>query len=101
MRRRARSASTFRPTSSPKLRVPLGGIYTVRLFGLRSAEQRLLYDPAYKYDTQFAPARRVSGNLLSAHLQRATNAFTGDLRFGYFDRQFIRGTLTEQPDYRF
>ncbi len=84
-----------------KLRVPLGGPYTLRLFGLRSADQRLLYDPAYKYDTQFAPARRVSGNLLSAHLQRATNEFTADLRFGYFDRQFIRGALTEQPDLRF
>src|SRR2546421_6545728 len=45
-----------------KLRVPAGGPYTLRLFGLRSADQRLLYDPPYKYDTQFAPARRVGGN---------------------------------------
>jgi hypothetical protein len=86
-----------------KLRVPLGGdgAHTLRLFALRSADQRLLYDPVYKYDTRWAPARRVSGNLLSAHLQRATNAFTADIRAGYFTREFIRGTLADQPSYRF
>ena len=86
-----------------KLRVPLGGsgAYTLRLFALRSADQRLLYDPVYKYDTQWAPARRVTGNLFSAHLQRATNEFTADIRAGYFTREFVRGTLTEQPSYRF
>ncbi|HXM37584.1 MAG TPA: TonB-dependent receptor [Gemmatimonadales bacterium] len=89
--------------AAAKLRLPLGGggAQTLRLFALRSADQRLLYDPAYKYDTRWAPARRVSGNLLSAHLQRATNGFTADVRAGYFTRQFIRGTLTEQPAYRF
>ena len=84
-----------------KLRVPLGGPHTLRLFALRSADQRLLYAPAYKYDLQWAPARRVVGDLLSAHLQRATNNLTADLRAGYFTREFLRGTLTEQPSYRF
>ena len=87
--------------AAAKLRVPLGGAQTLRLFALRSADQRLLYDPAYKYDTRWAPARRVSGNLLSAHLQHATNTFTADMRAGYFTRQFIRGTLSELPSYRF
>ncbi len=87
--------------AAAKLRVPLGGPHTLRLFALRSADQRLLYDPAYKYDTQWAPAQRVSGDLLSAHLQRATNTLTADLRVGYFRRQFIRGTLTDQPAYQF
>ena len=87
--------------AAAKLRVPLGGPHTLRLFALRSADQRLLYDPSYKYDTQWAPAQRVSGDLLSAHLQRATNALTADLRVGYFARQFMRGTLTEQPSYQF
>ena len=84
-----------------KLRIPLGGVHTLRLFALRSVEQRLLFDPAYKYDLTFAPARRVTGDLLSAHLQRATNNFTADLRAGYFARAFTRGTLTQQPAYRF
>jgi outer membrane receptor protein involved in Fe transport len=84
-----------------KLRVPLGGAHTLRLFALRSVEQRLLYDPVYKYDTPAAPARRVSGDLLSAHFQRATNSFTADVRAGYFAREFFRGTLTEQPSYKF
>jgi hypothetical protein len=84
-----------------KLRVPLGGPHTLRLFALRSADQRLLYAPAYKYDLQWAPARRVVGDLLSAHLQRATNNLTADLRAGYFTREFLRGTLTAQPSYRF
>ena len=87
--------------AAAKLRVPLGGAQTLRLFALRSVDQRLLYDPAYKYDTRWAPGRRVSGNLLSAHLQRATNVFTADIRAGYFTREFSRGTVTEQPTYRF
>ncbi|MFN2570500.1 MAG: carboxypeptidase regulatory-like domain-containing protein [Gemmatimonadales bacterium] len=87
--------------AAAKLRVPMGGPMTLRLFALRSVDQRLLYDPTYKYDTPQAPAQRVSGDLLSAHLQRATNNFTGDLRAGYFSRAFMRGALAEQPRYRF
>jgi hypothetical protein len=64
-------------------------------------DQRLLYDPTYKYDVGNAPARRVSGDLFSAHLQHTTNKLTADLRAGYFSRAFIRGTLTQQPAYRF
>ncbi|HEY3280348.1 MAG TPA: TonB-dependent receptor [Gemmatimonadales bacterium] len=87
--------------AAAKLRVSLGGPQTLRLFALRSADQRLLYAPNYKYDEQWAPARRVTGDLLSAHLQRATNNLTADLRTGYFTRAFIRGTLAQQPSYRF
>ncbi len=87
--------------AAAKLRIPLGGAQTLRLFALRSVDQRLLFDPAYKYDNADAPARRVSGDLLSAHLQHATNNFTADLRAGYFTRAFTRGTLTQQPAYRF
>ena len=87
--------------AAAKLRIPLGGVHTLRLFALRSVDQRLLFDPAYKYDTDFAPARRVTGDLFSAHLQRATNSFTADLRAGYFARAFTRGALTEQPTYGF
>ena len=87
--------------AAAKLRIPFGGAHTLRLFTLRSVEQRLLYDPIYKYDTRQAPARRVSGDLLSAHFQRATNSFTADVRAGYFAREFMRGTLTAEPSYRF
>ena len=84
-----------------KLRVPIGAAHTLRLFALHSVEQRLLYDPLYKYDTEHAPARRVVGDLYTAHFQRATNRFSADLRAGYFAREFIRGELTEQPAYKF
>lgn len=84
-----------------KLRVPFGSAHTLRLFALRSVEQRLLYDPLYKYDTEQAPARRVVGDLVTAHFQRATNTFSADIRAGYFAREFIRGTLTDQPGYKF
>src|ERR1700752_270571 len=84
-----------------KLRVPFGAAHTLRLFALRSVEQRLLYDPLYKYDTEQAPARRVIGDLLTAHFQRATNTFTADVRAAYFAREFLRGPLSEQPTYRF
>src|ERR1041384_4906046 len=103
-----RNASPLLPHNSgerydaaAKLRIPLGGPHTLRLFALRSVDQRLLFDPAYKYATPDAPARRVTGDLLSAHFQRATNALTADVRAGYFAREFTRGALTAQPDYRF
>src|SRR5260221_3839220 len=84
-----------------KLRVPLGGRHTLRWFALRWVDQGLLNARTYKYDERWARARRVAGDLLSAHLQRATNKLTADLRAGYFTRDFIRGTLAEQPPYRF
>ncbi len=84
-----------------KLTAPLGR-QTIRLFGLRSTDQRLLFDPAYKYDGVFAPAQRVRGDLLSGHLQRAfgnnsVNPMTVDLRIGWFDREFLRGSLSRAP----
>lgn len=87
--------------AAAKLRLALGGPHTLRLFALRSVDQRLLYEPAYKYDTRWAPARRTDGTLVSGHLQRATNNFTADVRTAYFTRDFIRGTLSAQPGYRF
>jgi TonB-dependent receptor-like protein/carboxypeptidase family protein len=89
-----------------KLTVPLGERQTVRLFGLQSVEQRLLFDPAYKYDPAFAPAQRVRGTLLSGQVQHTSgpgslNPLTVDLRVGYFDRVFLRGALSDQPQQRF
>jgi hypothetical protein len=82
-----------------KLRVPLGAGTTVRLFGLRSLEQRLLYDPLYKYDLEFAPAQRVGALLASGHVQRFFGTTTADLRVGWFQREFVRGALERQPEY--
>lgn len=84
-----------------KLRVQLGRRQTLRLLGLRSAEQRLLYDPAYKYDLDDAPAQRVRGTLASGHLQHVADGFTADLRIGWFQREFLRGALVEPSDYAF
>ena len=88
---------------SAKLTIPLGTGRTLRILGLHSADQRLLYDPAYKYDTEFAPAQRISGNHVNAHLQQAflKSGIVGDLRFGWFSREFVRGTPEQVPDYRF
>ena len=86
--------------AAAKLTIPLSPAYTLRLFAMRSLEQRLLYDPEYKYDEDLAPARRVGATYASAHVQRSAGAFVGDLRLGYFDRDFIRGPLTSTPGYR-
>jgi hypothetical protein len=59
----------------------------------------LLFDQAYKYELDFSPAQRVSGNLFAAHFQRAMNALTADVRFGTFGREFARGTLTSAPEF--
>ena len=93
--------SSERYDAAAKLRFTLGSAHTLRLFALRSVEQRLLYDPVYKYDTEHAPALHVSGDLLSADLQRVSNNFTTALRAGYFARSFTRGALAEQPSYGF
>lgn len=89
-----------------KFTIPLGERQTLRLFGLESIEQRLLFDPAYKYDPVFAPAQRVRGTLLTGQLQHTSgpgtlNPLTVDLRVGYFDRVFFRGALSDQPAQRF
>ncbi len=89
-----------------KLTVPLGLRHSLRLFGLRSTSQRLLFDQAYKYDTDLAPGQRLTGTLLSGHYQYSAAAaarlpLVADLRLGWFDREFLRGELTETPDGRF
>jgi hypothetical protein len=86
-----------------KLTIPIGARQTVRLLGLHSAEQRLLFDPAYKYDPDLGPARRVTGDLVNVQLVRTFPGpdITADLHLGYFTREFIRGTPAEAPDYHF
>lgn len=81
-----------------KLTIPLGTRQTLRLFGMRSLEQRLLFDAAYKYNDVHAPARRTRGDLVSAHWQLApAGLFGADVRVGYFDRDFLRGELVAAP----
>ena len=49
--------------------MPVGERVTVHAMGLHSEDQRLLYDPLYKYDPDFAPAQRLQGNLFIGHVQ--------------------------------
>jgi len=86
-----------------KVTIPLGERQTLRVLGVHSADQRLLFDPAYKYEPDLAPVRRVSSNYLNAHLQRSFSGsgVTIDARMGYFGREFIRGTPDERSDYAF
>ncbi|HEX5632323.1 MAG TPA: TonB-dependent receptor, partial [Gemmatimonadales bacterium] len=93
-------------STAGKLTIPLGQHQTVRLFGLWSLDQRLLYDPAFKYAPEYAPAQRTEGVLLSGHWQLASSPtarrpYVVDARVGYYDREFDRGTLTEPTDYAF
>ena len=81
-----------------KLTIPLARRHALRLFGLRSLEQRLLFDPAFKYNDLHAPARRTLGDLVSAHYQLLPLGAVGaDLRVAYFQREFIRGQLRAEP----
>ncbi len=89
-----------------KVTALLGTRHALRVFGLASAEQRLLFDPAYKYDETLAPGLRVRGDLVSAHLQRtaspeARTPVSLDLRVAYLGREFARGALENEPEYRF
>lgn len=91
-------------TAGGKLTMPMGKRLIARVFGLASREQQYLYDQRYKYDPTFAPGRRTDGTLVTGHLQllpgTGRTAVIGDLRVGYFDREFLRGTV-DAPEYRF
>ncbi len=85
-----------------KLGIPLAG-HDVRLFLLRSVEQRQLFDAAYKYDGRWSPARHITATLFTAQAQHTFNASTVnplilDTRFGWFDREFLRGVPVAQID---
>lgn len=87
-----------------KLTLPLSEQFTVRMLGLHSEAQSLLYDPAYKYDLDLAPAQRLRGDLISGHVQYASTPRQGkplivDLRVGRFSREFFRGTLSGEVNY--
>ncbi len=88
-----------------KLVVPVTSGAVLRVLGIHSEEQRLLYDPAYKYALDFAPAQRLRGDLVSGHLQLRTGAAASfpvivDLRGGRFVREFVRGQLDGPVDYK-
>jgi outer membrane receptor protein involved in Fe transport len=93
-------------TGTAKLTIPIGQRQTVRLFGLMSSEQRLLYDQSYKYDTDFAPGLRVAGTLVTGQWQYASaptakRPFVLDVRAGWFDREFMRGELAQPLEQQF
>lgn len=109
--RDARSQSPVLPDNSGeqydaalKLSIPIAGA-PLRVLLVHSLEQRRLFDPAFKYDPNESPAQRVAGTLFSAQMQRSlssgVNPVLLDLRFGYFDRDFLRGTPTGPTDYAF
>jgi outer membrane receptor protein involved in Fe transport len=85
--------------------VPIAGGAVFRAFGIHSEDQRLLFDPAYKYALDFAPAQRLRGDLVSGHLQlrngpRSTSPLVVDLRASRFVREFLRGQLEGTVDYK-
>lgn len=91
---------------SAKITAPITQRQTLRLFALKGIEQRLLYDPRYKYDAELGPAQRVDGLLLSGHLQHTSSPtarlpLVADLRVGRFTRDFTRGSLVDSADYAF
>jgi hypothetical protein len=88
-----------------KLVVPFATGAVLRVFGIHSEDQRLLYDNAYKYALDFAPAQRLRGDLVSSHLQLRTDPRSSvplivDLRGGRFVREFLRGQLDGTVDYK-
>lgn len=98
-------SSTEAWTAAAKLTMPFSSRMVGRLFGLTTTQQAYLYDPVYKYDPNNGPGSRTDGKLLTAHLQmlppaQAQAPIFGDLHVGYFDKQFVRGSV-DAPDYRF
>jgi outer membrane receptor protein involved in Fe transport len=87
-----------------KLVVPLTSRATLRVLGIHSEDQRVLFDPVYKYDPRYAPAQRLRGDLVSGHVQFSTDPRSGfpiivDARASRFVREFFRGELVDSVDY--
>ena len=87
-----------------KITLPLTDQFTLRLLGLHTEDQSLLFDQAYKYDLDLAPGQRLRGDLVTGHAQYASSPRQGkplivDLRVGRFSREFLRGTLSGEADY--
>jgi hypothetical protein len=87
-----------------KLRIPVGSRNTARVFGAHSVEQRLLFDPVYKYEPELSPARRLVGDLVTGSFQFVNGPSSGtplvmDFRTSWYERDFTRGTLTEPVRY--
>ncbi len=92
-------------TAAGKLTMPLGDRAVGRVFGLRSIEQRYLFDPRYKYDPDLGPGSRTDATLMSGHLQfipagQGSGGLIGDIRVGYFSRDFARGQV-DPAEYSF
>jgi hypothetical protein len=93
-------------TGLGKITLPISDRATLRFLGLHTEDQRLLYDPAYKYDLDLAPAQRLNGDLFTGHAQYTSGPGTRkplivDLRVGRFTRDFLRGTLADDVDHAF
>ena len=87
-----------------KIFIPIAGRHSARLFGVHSEEQRLLFDPRYKYEPGLSSARRVVGNLLTASFQFVSPPGAGtpvvlDVRSSVYDRDFTRGALVDSVRY--
>src|SRR5919112_5204817 len=100
------SAEGWMPIRSTLRLRPMRARIPFRFMGPRADNESVLYDPAYKYDLDLAPAQWLRGNLLSGHAQYASGPGTRkplimDVRVGRFTRQFLRGTLDGEVDHAF
>ena len=86
-----------------KLTIPIGSRHALRLLGVGSIRNRLLYDQQLKYAPDRGSAEQITGRLLMAHLQRTSsaaslNSSSVDLRVGYFEKESLRGVLLNVPE---
>ena len=89
-----------------KVTVPLGTRQVVRLTGILSDAQRLLFDPVLKYAPGVGSGERLTGRLAMLHLRHASPPEAGttlvaDLRAGYFDKEALRAPVLDAPDREF
>jgi hypothetical protein len=88
-----------------KLTVPIGSRQILRLTGIASEAQRLLFDPVLKYAPEAGSGERLSGRLAMLHLRHASapeakTTLVIDLRLGYFGKEALRAPAA-MPDFKF
>jgi len=89
-----------------KLTAPVGALDTVRITGVASFHQQLLFDPVLKYALDRAAAQAIGGHLALAQFRHRSRADSNwatllDIRLGYYDKEAIRAPLLTQPTTRF
>jgi hypothetical protein len=84
-----------------KMTLHLSPSQTLRILGVHSLEQRLLFDPTFKFDPSAGSGSRIAATLVAATLHRITTSLGWTVGLSYFDRDYLLGEVAAPVAYGF